>query len=269
MGAMAGPSRVIRLNIVTRRVPRSSSGDSDMQYRKLSIAIASFALATASLAAHAEILFQNLGTGAPPIVIGGYTMTPFDQGAQAAIASGTSLSVIPGGPSGTSLGVTPSTNKRSIGNGWATWSHAYTGAVYSDYESTQVMLTLPADSNAFYVYVEPNPFGLYAITVTSDSGTTSTPIQVDGASGANGFAFYSTAGEDITSVTITSSENFAFGEFGINIGPTTTCASEGYTATKLEWCKNICERGYTGSTLNMWIRRWVERYRQLPYCAVN
>jgi len=48
-----------------------------------------------------------------------------------------------------------------------------------------------------------------------------------------------------------------------------SCASEGYTGTKLEWCKNICERGYTGSTLAMWIRRWTERYRTLPYCAVE
>ncbi len=51
--------------------------------------------------------------------------------------------------------------------------------------------------------------------------------------------------------------------------PSTTCASEGYTGTKLEWCKNICERGYTGSTLAMWIRRWTDRYRTLPYCALN
>ena len=48
-----------------------------------------------------------------------------------------------------------------------------------------------------------------------------------------------------------------------------TCASEGYTGTKLEWCKNICERGYTGSTLAMWIRRWTDRYRTLPYCAIE
>jgi subtilisin-like proprotein convertase family protein len=48
-----------------------------------------------------------------------------------------------------------------------------------------------------------------------------------------------------------------------------TCASEGYTGTKLEWCKNICERGYTGSTLAMWIRRWTDRYRTLPYCALE
>ena len=59
----------------------------------------------------------------------------------------------------------------------------------------------------------------------------------------------------------------AIGEFGISGG--TTCASEGYTGTKLTWCKNICEMGYTGATLNMWIRRWVDRYRQLPYCAIE
>ena len=50
--------------------------------------------------------------------------------------------------------------------------------------------------------------------------------------------------------------------------PTTTCASEGYTGMKLDWCKNICERDYTGATLNMWIRRWIDRYRILPYCAL-
>ena len=49
--------------------------------------------------------------------------------------------------------------------------------------------------------------------------------------------------------------------------PTTTCASEGYTGTKLTWCKNICENGLTGATLDMWIHRWVNRYRDLPYCA--
>ena len=48
---------------------------------------------------------------------------------------------------------------------------------------------------------------------------------------------------------------------------TTTCASEGYTGTKLTWCRNICEKGYTGATLDMWIHRWINRYRDLPYCA--
>ncbi len=49
--------------------------------------------------------------------------------------------------------------------------------------------------------------------------------------------------------------------------PEITCASEGYTGTKLTWCQNICEKGYTGSTLDMWIRRWIDRYRTLPACA--
>jgi hypothetical protein len=52
-------------------------------------------------------------------------------------------------------------------------------------------------------------------------------------------------------------------------GIVTTCASEGYTGTQLLWCKNICEKGYTGATLEMWIRRWLGRWRDLPYCAVE
>mgnify|MGYP001181055611 FL=1 len=49
----------------------------------------------------------------------------------------------------------------------------------------------------------------------------------------------------------------------------TTCASEGYTGTKLTWCKNICENGLTGATLDIWIHRWINRYRDLPYCAAE
>jgi hypothetical protein len=50
---------------------------------------------------------------------------------------------------------------------------------------------------------------------------------------------------------------------------TTTCASEGYTGTKLTWCKNICENGLTGATLDIWIHRWINRYRKLPACAAE
>lgn len=50
---------------------------------------------------------------------------------------------------------------------------------------------------------------------------------------------------------------------------TTSCASEGYAGTQLIWCRNICEMGYTGSTLNMWIRRWISRYRTPPYCLAQ
>ena len=53
----------------------------------------------------------------------------------------------------------------------------------------------------------------------------------------------------------------------LTFGASITCASEGYTGTKLTWCQNICEKGYTGATLDMWIHRWINRYRDLPYCA--
>lgn len=49
----------------------------------------------------------------------------------------------------------------------------------------------------------------------------------------------------------------------------TTCASEGYKGTQLTWCKNICENGLTGKSLDTWIKRWIDRYRDLPYCAVG
>ena len=49
-------------------------------------------------------------------------------------------------------------------------------------------------------------------------------------------------------------------------GVVTTCASEGYTGMKLEWCRNVCEKDYTGTQLKIWIRRWMDRYHDLPYC---
>ena len=52
-------------------------------------------------------------------------------------------------------------------------------------------------------------------------------------------------------------------------GSTPTCAEEGFTNTKLLWCKNICEKGYTGATLDTWIHRWINRYRDLPACAAG
>ena len=78
-------------------------------------------------------------------------------------------------------------------------------------------------------------------------------------------------GGDCTALVATTLD-FAPGD-APNVGtpeePATTCASEGYTGTKLTWCRNICEMGYTGATLDMWIQRWIGRYRDLPYCAVE
>ncbi|WP_374606341.1 hypothetical protein [Thermomonas sp.] len=52
-------------------------------------------------------------------------------------------------------------------------------------------------------------------------------------------------------------------------GVLTTCASEGYTGTKLLWCQKICESNLEGAALDSWIHRWINRYRDLPYCAME
>ena len=51
--------------------------------------------------------------------------------------------------------------------------------------------------------------------------------------------------------------------------PATTCASEGYTGTKLNWCRIICESESSSSTVDTYLRRWINKYRDLPYCAVE
>jgi hypothetical protein len=56
------------------------------------------------------------------------------------------------------------------------------------------------------------------------------------------------------------------------VGPTngfTTCAAEGYTGTKLTWCRNICEIEQTPANLRVWIRRWVDRYHEDPPCIAE
>jgi hypothetical protein len=53
------------------------------------------------------------------------------------------------------------------------------------------------------------------------------------------------------------------------VGGFTTCADEGYTGTKLTWCRNICEIEQTPANLKVWIRRWVDRYHTDPPCVAE
>ena len=246
-----------------------------MRHRHFALALSALALATASFAANAALVFQNLGNAAPPATLGTHAVTPFAIPPQAALAEFSAVSNIPGAPGGGLLGISPAAYKVTDGVSWnasTTWPGGYAGPMYFSNLATTETLTLPANTKAFYFYVESNYyFNSYVYTATTDSGATSAPLVVEGRSGGNGFAFYSTAGENITSITVNgvdlSGGGFVIGQFGINAGPATTCASEGYTGTKLTWCKNICEMGYTGATLDIWIHRWVNRYRDLPYCA--
>ena len=242
--------------------------------------LASITLAVASFSANADILFTNLGTAAPPATLGGHTMTPFDQAAQAALPEGYTGTVIPGNPNPGVLTMNPSFYKYSILESTNTsWAHGYTGPIFLSLTSNLVTLTLPPNTKAVYFYLQANVHGNSTFYATTDSHTESGPVVVatnpkGQADGATGFGFYSTAGESISSITVNvdaSGVSIMFGEFGINgeSAPTTTCASEGYKGMQLLWCKNICEKGYTGQKLQTWLHRWFNQYHSTPFCMME
>lgn len=180
----------------------------------------------------ASVTYVNLGTTAPVTTLGSYALTPFSVSAQAALADMTSVSTIPGAPFGT-LAVSPNFSKRTVPASWATWSHGYTGPVFDSTANTAT-LSLPAGTAAFEFYAEPDNFGTMTITATTDTGATSGPVNVVGASGATGFGFYTTAGESIVSITITTNDSdFAMGEFYANGTPVNPVPALGPTGLAL------------------------------------
>ena len=193
------------------------------------------------LPARAAIHFQNLGTAAPPSSVGGIAVTPFNQAVQAVIPDFTSVTTIPGAPMPGGLLSSNALDKRTIGLGWSTWSHGYTGPVYFN-TSNSLMLTLPAGATAFYAYVEPNTFSYFNITATTDSGASSGPVSVTGSSGATGFGFYTDGADRIATVTISADPaagGFAIGEFGIggaNWAITANSSDETISTINLSTC---------------------------------
>jgi Ca2+-binding RTX toxin-like protein len=175
-------------------------------------AVAAAALTWGVAQAFADITFDGSpGTGPPPPTLGGYPMTPFPPDARPLFQN---VSGVPS-PLGGTVGFSPVLNHRRIGNGWATWSHGYTGDVYYTNGALSATLTMPANTLAFYLYAEPNPFAVINITATANDGTTSGPVPVNGAAGAQYFGFYATNGQTLASITVTSTTDFAVGEFGI------------------------------------------------------
>jgi hypothetical protein len=163
--------------------------------------------------AQAAITGVALGTAAPPGVLGPYTMTPFPLDVQPIF---TFVPSVPS-PLGGVVGFSIPLDHRTIGGGWATWSHGYTGDVYFSPQSPTVILTMPAGTGAFYLYAEPYPFALYTISATAQDGTVVTQI-VHGSAGAAGYGFYGTGGSQISSIQVDFSDEgsgFAIGEFGI------------------------------------------------------
>jgi hypothetical protein len=187
-------------------------------------------LATAALAtlvaltisvstSRAAVVFSGApGTGPPPAFLGPYLMTPFANDAR---PLGALVATVPAPLGLGNVSFNPSVIHWKVTMGWATWSHGYLGDVYQvSGGGTAVTMTLPVlKTKAFYFYAEPNPFAVINITATTDDGTTSGPIPVNGNGGARYFGFFTLGADTIASITVTSTANFAVGEFGIAGGP--------------------------------------------------
>lgn len=168
------------------------------------------AFAMLATPASAAIIYTDLGTAAPPATLGGYTMTAFPDDPRAELTDVNNVAA----PGGGTVDFDNALNLRSVPSSWSTWSHGYTGDVYYSNGFVNLTLTLPTGTGAFYLYLEPNPFGLFTFDVCSAT-TCSGPQSADGFGGARGFGFHATGGDEIVSISIAAQEDFAVGEFGI------------------------------------------------------
>jgi hypothetical protein len=190
-----------------------------MKHLSLRLLALAGAILALSFNISAQIIGYDLGTDAPPTDLGGYTFTAFPSDPNPIGAITYSVASPLGGDLVIAAEVPPPyTFHHVIGQGWATWSHGYTGDVYSDNYSHSYTLTLPPSTGAFYLYAEPNPQYPVGVQVTADESTpagTSISTYVLGNYGANGFAFVAPVGSTITTIHVSSMYNLAVGEFGI------------------------------------------------------
>jgi hypothetical protein len=170
-------------------------------------------------AAQAGTVFVNLGTAAPPAMVGPFPMTPFATAPQAAIPDGDLVFEIPGTPFAGTVGLSQGLMKRTVPTSFPNWSHGYQGPVFlAGTSPSSVTLFLPSNTRAFYLYAQPVFSGSHAITVTTGGGTSSGPIAVNANGGARGFAFYATDDDSLGSITVESALSaggFALAEFGL------------------------------------------------------
>jgi hypothetical protein len=155
------------------------------------------------------------GTAAPPATLGPYTMTRFasDPRPEEFVMNVRAPHDL--------LTFSQSLLHTRVGSLWATWSHGYTGDVYHSAESAdpnRLVMTLPANTVAFYFYAEPNAFSTFNIIATANDGTSSGPIPTEGFAGARYFGFYARDGATLRTITLNvdpNAQGFAVGEFGI------------------------------------------------------
>lgn len=175
----------------------------------------------------AAVVMTIGNTNAPESTLGGFTMSPLARtNPRFALVTSTSSSPSVGFNQGVyeTAAFDPSASPAQASPPYfGSWSHGYTGNVWhtSDSSNTRSLtLTLPASTKAFYFYVQPVAFGIVSITLDYP-GITSRSLSASGSTGAVYVGLHSDAGEDLTSIKITSEDTpagasgFAVGEFGI------------------------------------------------------
>jgi hypothetical protein len=220
-------------------------------HKKLVGALVATVLASA-VSVHAVITAVDLGTNAPPAMLGGYTMTPFGSDPTAVGTLVTSVT----SPLGGVVSFSRPLKHLVVGSGWSTWSHGYAGDVYwamFDESLDQqlpfqqyVTLTLPADTAAFYFYAQPNVSinARWVMRVTAENGpftwefVANLPMWslVSEVYGANGWGFYLDGPGSLTTLTIFCFTDFAIGEFGIATrGSQIPSVPEGWSGLSSLW----------------------------------
>lgn len=168
------------------------------------------------------------GTGPPPAVFNKYVMRTFEPDPTALLTPTTSLP----SPSqcGNSLRFSTPALHLKVGQGWETWSHGYSGDVYTYFDQTAAIILLPQGTRAFYFYTEPNVYSNYTAEAIADDGTSSGPITIQGYAGAKFIGFYVTGSQCLLkTIKITyppAAGGFAIAEFAISCMPAIPTMSE-------------------------------------------
>ncbi len=109
---------------------------------------------------------------------------------------------------------------RHIGQGWATWSHGYTGEVFYTNGAFSMGYDVNMDNAyAFDAYAEPNADGgssFFATAYGSAGGEVSVEFQAFMCADARHFGFYA-EGERIIRVEVTATGDFAIGEWRVGL----------------------------------------------------
>jgi hypothetical protein len=157
----------------------------------------------------------DLGTGGPPASLGGFALNAFppDPTPKGQLVREVCLD------DDCCLAFDRDMQVRIIGSSWETWSHGYTGKVYWTMDFvTEVTMHLPGRTQAFAFYAQPNPYFAYEFTAQTSDGTFLT-FPIHGRAGARGWGFYTTGDSVLEWIRVSSTIDFAVGEFLIH----TTC----------------------------------------------